>query len=342
MIWILLLTLFLAMKNEHRRAEHRKPPQLEELLHYFEQLLLPLEENEISRIALCNEPILYIMGCARSGTTLVYQYLSQSGIFTYPTNFVSRFYYAPYIGAKLQKMLLDADFSGEIFNQADNFYFESRLGKTKGAKSPHEFWYFWRRFFTFGETQELSPHSLSKVNKSQFIHELRAFQSVDGRPLVLKGMILNWHIPFLAKLYEKSYFLFVKRSLAANADSLIRARQDFFGDINKWYSFKPPGYDRLIELDPFQQTVGQVIQTNTAIERGISSISPEKVLVVDYEDFCKSPQSLIQEICSRWNKPLPSSWEYLPQSFEIRQSKAYVSTDWEPIISKVKELLRQS
>lgn len=41
-------------------------------------------------------------------------------------------------------------------------------------------------------------------------------------------MILNWHIPLLSSLYENSYFLFVKRDIKTNANSLVRAREKFF------------------------------------------------------------------------------------------------------------------
>lgn len=166
------------MDNKKRLIEHQKPEELEELLKYFENLFNPLEEKEISDIDLCDEPILYIMGCARSGSTLVYQYLTESGLFTYPTNFISRFYYAPYLGAKLQQMLIEYDFREEIFTKNKTSLFTSNLGKTKGVMSPHEFWYFWRRFFIFGDIQKLSPEVIKDVNTDKFIKDLRAFQSV--------------------------------------------------------------------------------------------------------------------------------------------------------------------
>ena len=61
-------------------------------------------------------------------------------------------------------------------------------------------------FFSFGGTQELDISALNKIDRDGFIRELRAFQAVEDKPLILKGMILNWHIPFLADLYPESYF----------------------------------------------------------------------------------------------------------------------------------------
>ena len=109
-----------------------------------------------------DHPIIFIMGCARSGTTLVSQYLARSREFCYPTNFISRFYYAPYIGALLQRLMFDLDTKGELFGSfKEAVDFKSVLGKTKAASSPNEFWYYWRRFFKFGEIQKLDDAQLA-------------------------------------------------------------------------------------------------------------------------------------------------------------------------------------
>lgn len=325
---------------DHDRLEqHRKPDALETGLRYFERLLGPLERREIERVALCDEPILYLMGCARSGSTLVHQYLSQSGLFTFPTNFISRFHYAPYLGARLQEMLFAADFRGEITGGPGDACFASDLGKTQGPLSPHEFWYFWRRFADFGDEQKLTPRGIAAFDGATFIRELRAFQSVSARPLVLKGMILNWDIPLLAGQYERSYFLFVHRRLEANADSLVRARRRFFGDERRWYSFKPPGYADVLELDPYRQTAWQVVCTNSAVEAGLATLPEDRVFRVGYEAFCERPQILLQAICDRWRRHVPANAGGLPPNFAVREEFRNAPVDWSEVIASVREFI---
>lgn len=322
--------------NNERTAGHQRPEKLERLLDDFAALLGPIEQREVAALEPCDEPILYVMGCARSGTTLVYQYLSQTGLFAFPSNFVSRFYYAPYLGARLQQMLYECDFRGEITGDQPAPHFDSLLGKTKGARSPHEFWYFWRRFFNFGDIQQLSGESLVSADGAGFIRELRAFQSVLAQPLVLKGMILNWHIPYLASLFEKSYFVVVERDVADNAESLLHARREFSGDENAWYSFKPPGYEHVLPLAPPQQVAWQVMATNSAIRDGISAIPRERVITVSYENFCTSPQSLLDEIADKCGLTTSRAKNELPESFNIRQRQ---ERDWERIMRDVEPLL---
>ena len=324
------------MENRDRLSEHKKLERLEHLLDYFEKLLGPVEASELPKVVPCDEPILYIMGCARSGTSLVYEYLSRSGLFTYPTNFVSRFHYAPYLGARLQEMLFEADFRGEMLHEGGEEAFASRLGKTRGILSPHEFWYFWRRFFTFGEDQQLDEAGLDPTMGARFIRELRAFQSVAGLPLVLKGMILNWNIPYLASLYARSYFLWVTRATQTNAESLVRSRQEFFGDVRKWYSFKPPGYHRILHLQPHEQAIWQVLETNAAISEGLARLPVSQVFEVDYEAFCGSPRSIVEEICERWNVSMPHTMHDLPSSFEVHNRSDQVAVDWDCAINRAR------
>ena len=103
------------MENEDRQSKHQKPADLEHALEFLSGQLSPLHDQWLAITELSDKPILFIVGCPRGGTTLLYQYLSYSGLFTYPTNFLSRFYFAPVLGARLQQMLFDVDFAGEVF-----------------------------------------------------------------------------------------------------------------------------------------------------------------------------------------------------------------------------------
>ena len=325
------------MSDQERSQRHRKPAQLEELLGYFSQLLGPLEDCELTGAHTCDAPILYIMGCARSGTTVIYQYLAESGLFVFPTNFLSRFYYAPFIGAKLQRMLIDTDPKEEVFSKPIEHRFSSVLGKTRGATRPHEFWYFWRRFFDFRDVQQLNAEQLAEVDSVKFIRELRAFQGLTGLPLVLKGMILNWHIPFLADLYENSYFLLVRRAVPENALSLVRAREEFFGDTDKWYSFKPPGYKSVGHLSPYHQTAWQVLETNAAIEAGFAHVREERTLVVDYERFCRDPTDLLREIGERFGLDWRPAASSLPAVFQVRGKERVPGVHWAETLAELEE-----
>ena len=143
-------------------------------------MLAPVESDLAKKFKSPKYPLVFIVGCGRSGTTLMMQWLANSSLFAYPSNLISRFYEAPYLGAKIQQLLLDPayNFNDEICDFSVDFDFNSKLGKTRGALAPNEFWYFWRRFFNFGEIQYLPVDSLENVDTDTFLSEISAFESV--------------------------------------------------------------------------------------------------------------------------------------------------------------------
>jgi len=276
---------------------HQKNEEIEFILNELSALIGSAGQN---KVFYSKEPVFFIVGCARSGTTFLTQYLATNTNFCYPSNFLSRFFYNPYIGALLQKLLFDLDFRGELFGKVKTeFPFQSNLGKTQGALAPHEFWYFWRRFFHFDDIQKLTDVEMEKSQRSSFFNELTAIQHVFGSPLFLKAMILNWDIPLLFRLVPNAYFINVSRDLAHNAYSLLKAREKFFDDKSKWYSFKPEEFHQIVLESPHQQVVDQVYFTRRAIFKGLESIPRERVINVQYEDFCDTPSSLLKEISSK-------------------------------------------
>ena len=282
-----------------------KDQTLESVLGKLEALIGEVESNLTFD---SEQPVIFLMGCARSGTTLLSQLLANATDWCYPSNLISRFYYAPYVGAMVQKMLFDLDPKGELLGEyKNNINLSSQLGKTKGALSPHEFWYYWRRFFDFGEIQQLREEELKKINYEGFVNGLKAIQSVFDSPLFLKGMILNWHIPILAELFPNSFFIHIVRDIKFNAQSLLNSRKKFYGDKYEWYSFKPPEYYDLEKLTPEEQVVYQVHYTNLTIKKGMTPLSPERVINLQYESLCENPEETISTIVKRVTSNEPSS-----------------------------------
>jgi len=284
-----------------RQEKFKRNEELEKLLQELNGLLEPVETELLRVYQEPKYPVVLLVGCARSGTTLLMQWLARTGEFAYPTNFLSRFYTAPYIGAKIQQMLADPKYSfrDEFTDFGSQISFESELGKTTGVLAPNEFYYFWRRFFPYGEIQYLDANSLAWVDVGKFLAELAALESVFDKPLAMKGLLINWNIPFVASMLPQVLFIYIKRETVYNAQSLLAARESFFGDFKTWYSLKPPEYPQLVELNPYQQVVGQVHFTNLMIRKGLEQLSTEKWLQVEYEAFCKSPELVYQQIVSK-------------------------------------------
>jgi len=280
------------MNNCQRTSLFKRNPYLEVFLNEINNDLWHTEKKLLKKKE-PQYPLIFIMGPLRSGTTLMMQWLANLGEFAYPTNLMSRFYKAPIIGSKIQRLLTDEKYNyrNEIrdFNSAVNY--NSENGKTKGALAPNEFWYFWRRFLPFRDLDFLPTEELfEKVDVDILKAEFAGIVDVFQKPFALKGMILNYNIDFLDKLFDKAIFVYTKRDPLTNIESALKARERQFGSIEKWYSFKIPEYNELIKLNPYEQVAGQIYYINKAVESGLKNVAEHKKMIVKYEEFCENPK----------------------------------------------------
>ena len=282
----------------NREEQFRRNERLESLLSELNNLLTPAEESVLAQYQAPLYPIVIIVGVPRSGTTLLLQWLANTAQFAYPSNLLARFYNAPYIGARIQQLLLDPayNFRDEFLDVVESVSFNSNLGKTQGILAPNEFWYFWRRFFNFNHTQKLDEAQLSLEALQIFKAELAALEAAFNKPLTMKGLIINWHLPLIAQLLPTAIFVHLVREPVFNAQSLLVARRKFYGSAETWYSFKPPEYETLKAHDIYYQVAGQVYYINQAIEQGLTAIPATRKTEITYETFCRQPQILWQNI----------------------------------------------
>ncbi|SDH86824.1 MULTISPECIES: sulfotransferase [Winogradskyella] len=286
------------MEDKTRKKDHKKNTSLEQIFPELESLLGFSEAKVLKDYTVPAKKVYLIVGCARSGSTILYQFLANTSYFCYPTNFLSRFYYAPYIGYRIQQALIDFDHKGEIFSKEhkEEKSFKSTLGKTKGPLQPHEFWYFWNRFFKFGATQKLSLSELDEVDWKTFLQELHALEAAANKPLLMKAMNLNWNLNELKEKIPNCHFIYIKRDVIYNAQSLLLARESFFGNYDDWYSYKTPNYQTIKKLKPAEQVIEQVIENNVSIEADLLKMDAEDYTTISYNDFCKKPNDLINTL----------------------------------------------
>lgn len=282
--------------NIGRSAAFERNTQLEEVLKEINTAILPIAGAPYSAP---KHPVIFIVGAPRSGTTLMSQWLSALGPFGYPSNLIARFYANPYFGARIQQALFTFDPHGQIAGGHDAQEFTSDLGRTMGATAPSEFWYYWRQFFKFGDIQHLSDEALGEVDVDSFLKGLAGLEAALSLPLVMKAMNLNWNLSFLNQIMPNVLFINVVRDPFLNAQSLLFARERFFDDRSRWYSFKPPEYETLKLQSPIEQVVGQIYHTRRAVTEGLADIRDERKLTVSYEDFCADPAGVYKSVRNR-------------------------------------------
>ena len=285
-------------------ASFDKNSLLEKLLGELEDVLAPAEDKLVRNQDLSLKANVFIVGSPRSGTTLLYQALAASGGFCFPTNFLSRFYASLGIGCKIQKMLFshDCQYKEEmgLIDKCDFTNFSSELGKTKGVLSPNVFWYFWYYHFKFGDKSYLNEQQWKSSNTNRFVAELGLMQKELGLPIVMKAMVLNWNLLQLSQLMPSAIFLRIKREPIDVVSSLYEARKLHSGSYNKWWSFKPPEYEQLINLSAREQVVAFYLSIDNALDASFKKLSDKQIVTVSYDDFCERPNELLHVLEKRF------------------------------------------
>lgn len=289
--------------TENRTAAFSRNTVLENLLTELNSDLWPSEKAILEKTGTKQPyPLILVMGPHRSGSTLFMQWLANTGLFAYPTNLLSRFYRTPILGAKIQLLLTDPryNFRNELGEFPQTLEYHSENGKTRGALSPNEFWYFWRQFLPEPERDVYTDQELIEgVDRKRLSQELTGIMEVLEKPFAAKAMLFNYNIPFLDEIFDKVVFVHMKREEAANAASALDARKRQLGSEDAWYSFIIPEYEALKNLEPVRQVVGQIRAINRAAEKGLEKVAASRKLTVQYESFCSSPKKVFKQLNDR-------------------------------------------
>ena len=276
---------------------------LDSILHELKYLLQPLQSEIEKGFTELQWPIGLILGNPRSGTTIFMQWLASLNIFSYPSNLLSRFAYAPFIGGLIQKVLFDDryDTNGDFYDIKSGVNFESNLGKSSGALASNEFYHFFRNYMPNFEPKFLSDEELAEVDFNGIIRGLASIEKVFCKPFITKGIMLQFHLERLFNYCPKFLFLYVKRDPLFVMQSILLARKKFYGNVNNWYSIRPKEFDSLIRMDIYHQIAGQVYFTEQSIVNNLKNIPAKNKLIIHYKDFCKNPESIYSKLIDLYN-----------------------------------------
>ena len=290
----------------NRVPEFSRPESLEALLSELEIVCAPGEAILAERFSDGRQkwPLVFIVGPSRSGSTLLSQWLANLGIFAYPSNLLSRFYYAPLIGARIQQLLFDPKYSfrNELAGLTRNIEYSSSNGKTSGILSPHSFGYFWRRFFPKDDRDRdvWSNDELQRVFDIETCRkELVDLTAVFDQPFFVKAMLFNYNLEFLNRSFEKVLFLRTRRGLDSQVQSVLDARVRQSGDRSIWYSYKITEYESIKDMEPELQVREQTLAINRTLDQSLKSIPTERVMEISYENFCSNPADVYIELIGK-------------------------------------------
>ena len=281
---------------------------LEFQLPTFVEALPTLVENIFYRDEPRNLPIIkpiFIVGCHRSGTTILYDTLAQHPEVSYFTNASSYLPKSPICANWIASAMLGN-------TKIERFI---KDGIQVSYNSPNEGTRLWEHHAIKGDNYCLDENydnpEMEYYLKLTIQKHLRYFNT---ERFINKNPDNSVRIRYLNKLFPDAYFIHIIRDARAVFYSLLKFRQaaaDFFGSEHRFASSGVKGkawldIKQLWDCDP-TTAIGllwrDVIET---LEFDRQFISPDRYLEIRYEDFVSDPIShlkyLIQFCQLSWNK----------------------------------------
>jgi len=251
----------------------------------FDLVMSWFEKKRIIQAKARSQPIIFICGPARSGTTITHQLMVGSLPVSYLSNLTAVFPRAPITAYRLFKR----------WRGSPNIGTESFYGKTATMSGPNDADHIWNRWVRPDATMYRTRLDESGGNAmSQFF---RAFEELEGRPIVCKNNKLLAFATEVDQYVENAWYICLSRDPLYLAQSLIIAAETLQGDATAGYGLgetKSPSCDP--QQDAISVAIDRVRYNQRLIEQQRDSIGADRFWVVHYEDLCENPQRLIERV----------------------------------------------
>ena len=210
----------------------------------------------------------------------------------YISNMAARFWGCPRIGVRLTRELARLEDRKCLKRTSD-------LGRTPGPVGPHEFGYFWDRWFGFSQhpCDRLDDHALKRVDVDGLREAVRKdIVGEFGAPVFFKNLCLGPQAAFVSRVLGPCLFVRMRRPLRDTVSSILRARKRMLGDYRAWWSLRPGDFPNgMAGLQAASSVVAQVLGVAGDLDEALACCN-SPVLEVSHERLRDQPDSVVDRI----------------------------------------------
>ncbi len=272
--------------NLKRQAGFIKDHSDESFLWQLNELLQAHEAENYSDYPI-EHPFIFIYGLPRSGTTLTSQLLAYGLDTGFINNFAARFWLAPLHGIRLAQIILDNEGTHQ---------FQSVFARTPGLHDIHEFGYFWRHWLLKDEVEGVTQAAAieDRINWSGLQRSLANMQHHFGKAMVFKNIFGAYHPGKLEDILRKVLYVYIERDPLDVGVSIMNARMKYYNDPSLWWSYMPPEYETIKDLNPIGQIAGQIYYLKQYYETITSE--RENSLHIHYDELTQNPKDVLKRV----------------------------------------------
>ncbi|WP_321470626.1 sulfotransferase [Halarcobacter sp.] len=246
----------------------------------FIRLMYPIiklwEKKYIEKYAgesLSHQPI-FIIGAPRTGSTILYQTITNQFDVLYIDNFICNFNRNFFFGFWL---------SDKLFKQKSHNCFRSKHGSTSicGLHAPSEcgeFWYKWlptdKHFIDYND---ITDDIVEEIR-----NEISAVINYFDKPLVFKNLNAGQRLKLLQKCFPNAKFITVKRDPLFTAQSILKAKRKIGISDDKFWSVMPKNVKKLEILNCYEQIIKQIYYLEKQIVEDVKLFKKNSFLNINY------------------------------------------------------------
>jgi len=109
------------------------------------------------------------------------------------------------------------------------------------------------------------------------------------KPIIFKNLSFSVRLPLIRELFPDAKIIYIKRNPLFVAQSILISREKAKVKNGKLWSIRPENYQKLEKYPPVKQAVHQTWQLYRQIEKDISLFSPERIMILNYEELSNTP-----------------------------------------------------
>jgi hypothetical protein len=250
-------------------------------------------------------PPIFIIGPARSGTTLIYQTIAYSLHVSYLSNLMVAFPEAPSLTAKFTSYMNGCNAPRS---------FSSKYGKTSGWRSPAQGYQVWNRWFP-KEGEGTGKIDWSEQQQARLAGTVASIERSYNAPFINKWPGFSVNILPLLNALPESLFIKVQRDPLQNIQSILKGRYELTGKPDVSISRVPKGYSEYADRDYIEQVCAYFLGVERQINQDSKIVGVEKVLTIKYEEFCLNPSARLRDI---------REWYSIMTGYELKMRNDYI------------------
>jgi hypothetical protein len=256
-----------------------------------------------------HQPV-FIIGAPRTGSTILYQLVTNVFDVLYIDNLACKFYKNLFLGVYLSQL---------IYKNVPHNVYHSRYGRTDKLHGPSEcgqFWYRWlpvhKHFIDFSD---ITDSMVSEIRQ-----EITSIINFFNKPFIFKNLNAGQRIRLITKCFPDAKFIWIRREPLFIVQSVLLGKRSLNIMDNQVWGIYPKDLDKIKKIkDPYEQITTQIYLLEKQIYLDRKFIQKGNLLTIQYEKFIENYEYFLKNIKNFIN--IRSERKIVPPSIKLNNKR---------------------